>query len=183
MYYKIHIWTKRDLLDLICLCLKVIVLSGSICPASWRNMESSHGCLRRHIQLRLEDVYTRKPTSGSKEKNQGKWSLVDLNRGTEKPTQCHVTISSNLLIIYSSSDELGQQLLNMNVTMVGTVQKNKSELPSALLASKARGFLIKVCLHTHQPSSFLPPKDKILWYLWPQRLKLVIARTGSESSS
>jgi hypothetical protein len=55
--------------------------------------------------------------------------------------------------------ELSQQLLKRKITMVGTVRKNKPELP--LRNKGERGLLIKVCLHPRTTLvSYLPKRNK-----------------------
>ncbi|KAI3354195.1 hypothetical protein L3Q82_018733, partial [Scortum barcoo] len=52
---------------------------------------------------------------------------------------------------FFTSYELGQELLKRKITMVGTVRKNKPELPPALLASKEREvFFIKITTATKE---------------------------------
>ncbi|XP_055772314.1 piggyBac transposable element-derived protein 4-like [Salvelinus fontinalis] len=76
-------------------------------------------------------VYTGKAAGGCPEKNQGARVVLDLTEGL--PTGHNVTCDN-----FFTSYELGQRLLERNLTMVGTVRKNKPELPPALLQSKGR---------------------------------------------
>ncbi|XP_045072036.1 uncharacterized protein LOC123485190 [Coregonus clupeaformis] len=75
-------------------------------------------------------VYTGKATCGGPEKNQGMRVVLDLTQGLRG----HNVTCDNFFTSY----ELARQLLTRNVTVVGTVRKNKPELPQALLASKDR---------------------------------------------
>ncbi|XP_028260881.1 piggyBac transposable element-derived protein 4-like [Parambassis ranga] len=75
-------------------------------------------------------VYTGKLTSGGPEKNQGMRVVLDVTEGLRG----HNVTCDNFFTSY----ELGQQLLKRKITMVGTVRKNKPELPPALLATKER---------------------------------------------
>ncbi|XP_038841602.1 piggyBac transposable element-derived protein 4-like, partial [Salvelinus namaycush] len=76
-------------------------------------------------------VYTGKAAGGGPEKNQGARVVLDLTEGL--PGGHNVTCDN-----FFTSYELGQRLLERNLTMVGTVRKNKPELPPALLQSKDR---------------------------------------------
>ncbi|XP_055770072.1 piggyBac transposable element-derived protein 4-like [Salvelinus fontinalis] len=76
-------------------------------------------------------VYTGKAAGGCPEKNQGARVVLDLTEGL--PDGHNVTCDN-----FFTSYELGQRLLERNLTMVGTVRKNKPELPPALLQSKGR---------------------------------------------
>ncbi|XP_064867074.1 piggyBac transposable element-derived protein 4-like [Oncorhynchus nerka] len=79
-------------------------------------------------------VYTGKAAGGGPEKNQGARVVLDLTQGL--PAGHNVTCDN-----FFTSYELGQRLLERNLTMVGTVRKNKAELPPALLESKGRQVL------------------------------------------
>jgi hypothetical protein len=76
-------------------------------------------------------VYTGKAAGGGPEKNQGARVVLDLTEGL--PGGHNVTCDN-----FFTSYELGQRLLERNLTMVGTVRKNKPELPPTLLQSKGR---------------------------------------------
>jgi acyl-CoA-binding protein len=58
--------------------------------------------------------------------------------------------------------ELSQQLLKRKITMVGTVRKNKPELPSALLATRGREAFSSRFAFTHTTTlvSYLPKRNK-----------------------
>ncbi|CAB4057640.1 unnamed protein product [Lepeophtheirus salmonis] len=85
---------------------------------------------------------------GHPEKNQGMCIVLDLTEGLRG----HNVTCDNFFTSY----QLGQQLLKRKITMVGTVRKNKHELPTVMLASKREtSLLIKICLHTHYHFSFV----------------------------
>ncbi|KAJ8388001.1 hypothetical protein AAFF_G00147920 [Aldrovandia affinis] len=99
-------------------------------------------------------VYTGKPTSGGPEKNQGMRVVLDVTEGLRG----HNVTCDNFFTSY----ELGQQLLKRKITMVGTVRKNKPELPPALLASKEREVFSSKFAFTPTTTlvSYLPKKNK-----------------------
>ncbi|XP_052360982.1 piggyBac transposable element-derived protein 4-like [Oncorhynchus keta] len=78
-------------------------------------------------------VYTGKAAGGGPEKNQGMRVVLDLTTGLSGR---NVTCDN-----FFTSYDLGQRLLERNLTMVGTVRKNKVELPPALLESRGRQVL------------------------------------------
>ncbi|XP_053286688.1 piggyBac transposable element-derived protein 4-like [Pleuronectes platessa] len=75
-------------------------------------------------------VYTGKPSGGRPERNLGLRVVLDLTEGLSGR---NVTCDN-----YFTSYELARKLLERNVTVVGTVRKNKPELPPRLLAVKGR---------------------------------------------
>ncbi|XP_032364125.1 LOW QUALITY PROTEIN: piggyBac transposable element-derived protein 4-like [Etheostoma spectabile] len=80
-----------------------------------------------HMQL-----YTGKSVSGTPEKNLGSRVLLDVTEGLRGPR--NVTCDN-----FFTSYALAQQLLSeRRLTVVGTMRKNKPELPGALLATKGR---------------------------------------------
>ncbi|TKS65156.1 PiggyBac transposable element-derived protein 4 [Collichthys lucidus] len=99
-------------------------------------------------------VYTGKPTSGCPEKNQGMRVVLDVTEGLRG----HNVTCDNFFTSY----ELGQQLLKRKITMVGTVRKNKPELPPALLASKEREVFSSKFAFTPMTTvvSYFPKKNK-----------------------
>ncbi|KAE8298350.1 hypothetical protein D5F01_LYC02844 [Larimichthys crocea] len=99
-------------------------------------------------------VYTGKPTSGCPEKTQGMRVVLDVTEGLRG----HNVTCDNFFTSY----ELGQQLLKRKITMVGTVRKNKPELPPALLASKEREVFSSKFAFTPMTTvvSYLPKKNK-----------------------
>lgn len=101
-------------------------------------------------------VYTGKPTTGGPEKNQGMRVVLDVTDGLKG----HNITCDNFFTSY----ELGQQLLKKNITMVGTVRKNKPELPPALLTTREREVLSSKFAFTPTSSlvSYLPKKTRML---------------------
>ncbi|XP_038854857.1 piggyBac transposable element-derived protein 4-like [Salvelinus namaycush] len=99
-------------------------------------------------------VYTGKAASGGPEKNQGMRVVLDLTKGLSGR---NVTCDN-----FFTSYELGQRLLERNLTMVGTVRKNKAELPPALLESKGRQVLSSRFAFTPTATlvSYLAKKNK-----------------------
>lgn len=75
-------------------------------------------------------VYTGKPIGGAPERNQVMRVVLDMTQDLRG-----YNITCNNFFI---SHILGQELLKWKLTMVGTVQKNKSELPVELLSIKTR---------------------------------------------
>ncbi|XP_038130918.1 piggyBac transposable element-derived protein 3-like isoform X1 [Cyprinodon tularosa] len=113
---------------------------------SWVASESSYAWKMQ--------VYTGKSTSGCPEKNQGLRVVLDVTEGLRG----HNVTCDN----FFNSYELGQQLLKRKITMVGTVRKNKPELPPALLGSKEREVFSSKFAFTPTTTlvSYLPKKNK-----------------------
>ncbi|XP_034147179.1 piggyBac transposable element-derived protein 4-like [Esox lucius] len=99
-------------------------------------------------------VYTGKPAAGGPEKNQGMRVVLDVTEGLRG----HNVTCDNFFTSY----ELGQRLLARGLTMVGTVRKNKPELPAALLATKAREVFSSRFAYTPSATlvSYLPKRSK-----------------------
>lgn len=96
-------------------------------------------------------VHTGKLTSGGPEKNQG-MEVCLMGQRDGGVTMWHVTISSPLMNSDSSSWRGRSPWL---------AQFERTSLSSNLhCLHQRRGLLIKVCLHAHHHSSFLPPKEK-----------------------
>ncbi|XP_054883216.1 piggyBac transposable element-derived protein 4-like [Poeciliopsis prolifica] len=75
-------------------------------------------------------VYTGKPAGGAPEKNQGMRVVLEMTEGL----QGHNITCDNFFTSYRLGDELQKRKL----TMLGTVRKNKPELPSELLMMEGR---------------------------------------------
>ncbi|KAK6320045.1 hypothetical protein J4Q44_G00091520 [Coregonus suidteri] len=75
-------------------------------------------------------VYTGKPPGGVPEKNQGMRVVLDMSEGL----QGHNITCDNFFTSY----RLGVELQKRKLTMVGTIRKNKPELPSELLKMQGR---------------------------------------------
>ncbi len=99
-------------------------------------------------------VYTGKPRDGQPEKNQGMRVVLDLTTGL----QGHTVTCDNFFTSYA----LGQELLKKKLTMVGTVRKNKPELPPALLTTRDRAALSSIFAftETHSLVSYCPKRHK-----------------------
>ena len=99
-------------------------------------------------------VYTGKPLNGQPEKNQGRRVVLEMTEGLRG----HTVTCDNFFTSYA----LGEELLKRRLTMVGTVRKNKPELPPALLATRERAkFSLEfVFTSTHALVSYCPKKRK-----------------------
>ena len=99
-------------------------------------------------------VYTGKPDKGTPEKNQGMTVVLDMSQGLSGH---NVTCDD-----FFTSHKLGQELLKRKLTMVGTIRKNKSELPPQLLTSKNRPVKSSKFASTADTSlvSYVPKKRK-----------------------
>lgn len=99
-------------------------------------------------------IYTEKPASGVPEKNQGKRVVLDMTKGLRG----HNITCDNFFTSY----DLAQELLKRKLTMVGTVRKNKPELPLALLGIKVRAPLSSKFAFTERTTivSYCPKKNK-----------------------
>ena len=75
-------------------------------------------------------VYTGKPSGERPDLKQGLRVVLDVMAGLHGR---NVTCNN-----FFTSYELGRQLLERKITMVGTVRKNKPELPTRLLTVKGR---------------------------------------------
>ncbi|XP_063049276.1 piggyBac transposable element-derived protein 4-like [Engraulis encrasicolus] len=99
-------------------------------------------------------IYTGKPASGVPEKNQGKRVVLDMTKGLRGH---NITCD-----IFFTSYDLAQELLKRKLTMVGTVRKNKPELPPALLGMKDRAPLSSKFAFSDKATlvSYHPKKNK-----------------------
>ncbi|XP_033943723.1 piggyBac transposable element-derived protein 4-like [Pseudochaenichthys georgianus] len=75
-------------------------------------------------------VYTGKPVGGAPERNQGMRVVLDMAQGLRG----HNITCDNFFTSYDP----GQELLKRKLTMVGTVRKNRTELPAEMLVIKNR---------------------------------------------
>ncbi|XP_032419785.1 piggyBac transposable element-derived protein 4-like [Xiphophorus hellerii] len=99
-------------------------------------------------------MYMGKLPRGIPEKNQGMRVVLDLTVGLrEHNVTCH-----NFFTFY----ELDHQLLKRKMTMVGTVRKNKPELPHALLSIRGRAVFSSKFAFTPTTTlvSYLPKRNK-----------------------
>ncbi|KAM4584694.1 piggyBac transposable element-derived protein 4-like [Odontesthes bonariensis] len=99
-------------------------------------------------------VYIGKPDGGAPESNQGMRVVLDMSQGLSG----HNITCDN----FFTSHKLGQELLKKKLTMVGTIRKNKSELPPQLLTTKNRPVKSSMFAYTAYTSlvSYVPKKDK-----------------------
>ena len=99
-------------------------------------------------------VYTGKPVGGAPEKNQGMRVVQELTEGLSG----HNITCDN----FFTSHKLGQELLKRKLTMVGTIRKNKPELPPQLLTMKNRPVKSSKFVYTADTSlvSYVPKKGK-----------------------
>lgn len=75
-------------------------------------------------------LYTGKPDGGAAERNQGKRVVLEMSQGLSS----HNITCNNCFMSYN----LGQKLLKRKLTMVGTIWKNRTELPPEVLTVKKR---------------------------------------------
>ncbi|GLD56432.1 piggyBac transposable element-derived protein 4-like protein [Lates japonicus] len=99
-------------------------------------------------------VYTGKPVGGAPEKNQGTRVVLDMAQGLRG----HNITCDNFFTNYN----LGQELLKRKLTMVGTVRKNRAELPAELLVIKNRAPQSSMFAFTDTTAlvSYCPKKGK-----------------------
>lgn len=99
-------------------------------------------------------IYTGKPAGGVPENNQGKRVVLEMTTGL----QGHNITCDN----FFTSHALGQELRQRKQTMVGTVRRNKPELPPALVTTKNRAILSSMFAFTdtHTLVSYCPKKNK-----------------------
>ncbi|XP_060780363.1 piggyBac transposable element-derived protein 4-like [Neoarius graeffei] len=99
-------------------------------------------------------VYTGKCRGGAPEKNQGMRVVLDMAQGLSG----HNITCDN----FFTSHKLGQELLKRKVTMLGTVRKNKLELPPHLLKLNNRPVYSSKFAYTPDTTlvSYVPKKGK-----------------------
>ena len=101
-------------------------------------------------------VYTGKSVSGEPERNQGARVVMDLTAGLRDPR--NVTCDN-----FFTSYELARRLLHeRRLTVVGTMRKNKPELPRALLDTKGRAVFSSKFAFTPTVTlvSYVPKKNR-----------------------
>lgn len=108
--------------------------------------------------------YTGRPTNQLREKNQGLRVVLDLSFGLKG----HNITCDN----FFSSYKLGQMLLKRNITMIGTMRKNKPSIPPELLQSKNKPVY---------SSTFVFTNDTMLVSYIPKRNKCVIVQSTLHS--
>ncbi|KAJ8402479.1 hypothetical protein AAFF_G00365620 [Aldrovandia affinis] len=99
-------------------------------------------------------IYTGKPAGGVAEKGQGKRVVLEMTEGLWG----HNINCDNFFTSYA----LGEELRRRRLTMVGTVRKNKPELPAALTGIKNRAALSSKFAFTETTTtvSYCPRKNK-----------------------
>lgn len=98
--------------------------------------------------------YTGKEVGAVPERNQGMRVVLDLTVGLKG----HNVTADNFFISY----QLGQKLLEKQITLVGTIRKNKTELPPELLSTKGRPVFSSFFCFTKDTTlvSYIPKKNK-----------------------
>ncbi|XDV25949.1 hypothetical protein PO909_029773 [Leuciscus waleckii] len=99
-------------------------------------------------------VYTGKPAGGQREQHLGKRVVLDM----VKDLKGHIVTCDNFFTSYA----LGSELLQRKIRMLGTVRKNRAELPSALLTVQNRSVHSSLFgfTETHTIVSYSPQKKK-----------------------
>ncbi|KAJ8405688.1 hypothetical protein AAFF_G00316680 [Aldrovandia affinis] len=99
-------------------------------------------------------VYTGRPVGEAPERNQGKRVVLDMVKGLRG----HNITCDNFFTSYN----LGQELLKKKLTMIGTVRKNRTELPAEVLVMKDRAPLSSKFAFTETTAlvSYCPKKGK-----------------------
>nr|XP_046255654.1 piggyBac transposable element-derived protein 4-like [Scatophagus argus] len=99
-------------------------------------------------------VYTGKLPGGAAEKNQGMRVVLEMSEGL----QGHNITCDNFFTSYRLGDELQKRKL----TMLGTVRRNKPELPSEILKMQGRPLHSSVFVFTEKATvvSYCPKKNK-----------------------
>lgn len=99
-------------------------------------------------------AYTGKPAGGAPERKQGMRVVLEMTEGRRG----HNVTCDN----FFTSHELGQVLLKKKITMVGTVRRNKPELPPALMTTRGREVFSSKSAFTHDTTvvSYMQKKNK-----------------------
>lgn len=99
-------------------------------------------------------VYSGKPAGGAPEKKQGMRVVLEMTEGLRG----HNVTCDN----FFTTHELGQVLLKKKITMVGTVRRNKPELPPALTTTRGRDVFSSKFAFTQDTTvvSYMPEKNK-----------------------
>lgn len=98
-------------------------------------------------------VYNAKPHGGPPEKNQGKRVVLNMAEGLSG----HNITCDNFFTSYA----LGEELLKRKITMLGTVRRNKPELPPELVAKQGREVTSSMFAFTDKVTlvSYCPKKN------------------------
>ncbi|XP_041811933.1 piggyBac transposable element-derived protein 4-like [Chelmon rostratus] len=99
-------------------------------------------------------IYTGKPEGGAAERNQGTRVVLEMSQGLSG----HNITCDNFFTSYN----LGQELLKRKLTMVGTICKNRTELPPEVLTVKKRPVHSSNFMFTANTSlvSYIPKKGR-----------------------
>lgn len=99
-------------------------------------------------------VYTGKPAGGAPEKNQSKCLVLDMTAGLQRQ---NITCDH-----FFTKYSLGQDLLQKELPMVGTVGQNKPKLPPALMTTKDRASFSSTfaLMETHTLVSYCPKRNR-----------------------
>lgn len=100
------------------------------------------------------DIYTGKPAGAAAEVNQGKRVVLEMTEGLQGNT----VTCDNFFTSYS----LAEELLKRKVALVGTIRKNKPELPPILLQVRQRALFSSIFAftRTHTAVSYIPRRGK-----------------------
>lgn len=100
------------------------------------------------------EIYTGKPPGSSREVNQGMMVTLRLTEGL----QGHTVTCDNFFTPFA----LAEELLRRKLALVGTIRKNKPELPPELLQLRQRKILSSVFAFTKTTMalSYLPKRGK-----------------------
>ncbi|CAM4487531.1 unnamed protein product [Leuciscus chuanchicus] len=98
-------------------------------------------------------IYTGKPPGMPREINLGRRVVLDMVDGYKG----HIVTCDN----FFSSYALGTELLKRKIRMIGTIRKNKTELPSALVSTRGRAThsSLFAFTETHTIVSYIPKKN------------------------
>lgn len=106
-------------------------------------------------------VYTGRSEGQAREQNQGERVVMDLICGLEKSGR-NVTTDN-----FFTSLSLARKLKSMNMTILGTIRKNKGELPKELVATRKREKFSSIFTFQDQETlvSYCPKKGKVVLLL------------------
>ncbi|GAU91706.1 hypothetical protein RvY_03912 [Ramazzottius varieornatus] len=121
-------------------------------------------------------LYTGKAPGGVAEKNQGQRVVLDLVEYLGNKSGRNLTTDN-----FFTSMALGEALLKKNISLVGTMRKNREEIPSAFLPSKSRAAFSSYFGHTPDFTlvSFVPKKVKAAVLLSSMHLSQQVANEYS----
>ncbi|GAU97127.1 hypothetical protein RvY_08480 [Ramazzottius varieornatus] len=113
-------------------------------------------CCRTSYCCKIQ-LYTGEAPGGAAEKNQGQRVVLDLVEYLGNQSGRNVTTDN-----FFTSLTLGEALLKKKISLVGTMRKNRKEIPSAFLPSKSRAAFSSY--FGHKPDftlvSYVPKKRK-----------------------